>query len=88
MTINRVGSGVSPLSEYPQKGQNTNEAKVASKKVGDKLEISEEAKIKNSESVNASKLAMVDERIANGFYDKEEVISSVADSILKEIEGK
>lgn len=88
MTINRIGSGVSPLSEYPQKGKEINEAKAVSQKVGDKLEISEEAKIKNSESINESKLAVIKERIASGFYDDEEVIDSVADSILKEIDNK
>ena len=87
MTINRVGRGISPLPEYQQKGKNNTDAKSVSKKVSDKIEISEEAKIKNTEISDTNKLTLVKERIDSGFYNKEDVISSVADSILKEIRG-
>ena len=87
MTINRVGTGISPLPEYTQRGKNSNEAKAVSKKPSDKLEISDEAKVKSTEITDTNKLSLVKERIENGFYNKEDVISSVADSVLKEIRG-
>ncbi|MDA3860510.1 MAG: hypothetical protein PF445_04730 [Melioribacteraceae bacterium] len=86
MTINRVGSGISPLSDY-RNGKTTKDAKAVSVKASDKLEISKEAKVKSSEISDTNKLTLVKERIDSGFYNKEEVIGSVADSILKEIRG-
>ncbi len=87
MTINRVGSGISPLPEYQQRGKNNADAKSVSQKTNDKLEISEEAKVKNIEISDTNKLKLVKERIDSGFYDSNDVISSVADSVLKEVRG-
>jgi hypothetical protein len=53
-------------------------------KSGDKLEISKEAlKIKDG-SGELNKMDVVKSRIQSKFYDSDEVISSVADKILKE----
>jgi len=87
MTINRVGSGVSPLADYSQKGKKANDVAAISKDASDKIEISKEAKVKNAEISDTNRLTLVKERIDSGFYNKEDVVSSVADSILKEIRG-
>lgn len=87
MTVNRVGSGISPLADYAKKENSGKDAKVTSNIASDKLEISKEAKIKSLEIPNTTKLSEVRERINSGFYDKNGVISSVADAILKEIRG-
>ena len=87
MTINRVGSGISPLSDYSRNGKNTKDAKTVSNRASDKLEISKEAKVKSSEISDTNKLTLVKERINSGFYNSEDVVSRVADSILKEIRG-
>lgn len=66
-----------------------NQNKVSSKKEnprGDVFEISKEAKEliqKNKEA----RLEEIKEKIANKFYNSEEVINKVADKILNEIRG-
>ena len=87
MTVNRVGGGIPPLADYPKKGNNTKNSPSSTNVANDKIEISQEGKVKSLEISNPKKLAEVRERINSGFYDKEGVISSVADSILKEIRG-
>lgn len=87
MTINKVGSGISPLADFSQKGKKIKDATVISKDTSDKIEISKEAKVKVTEASNANKLALIKERIDSNFYNKADVVSSVADSILKEIRG-
>jgi len=87
MIINRVGKGIIPLADYSQKDRNTKSTNEVAKKNNDKLEISKEAKIKSTEISDTNKLTLVKERINNGFYNNSEVISSVADSILKELRG-
>jgi len=87
MTINRVGNGVSPLSDFSQKGKKTKDVTANSKETSDKIEIAKGAKVKSAEISDTNRLTLVRERIDNGFYNKEDVISSVADSILKEIRG-
>jgi anti-sigma28 factor (negative regulator of flagellin synthesis) len=87
MTINRVGSSITPLADYVQKGKGAKSAAVASKEASDKIEISKEAKIKNSEISDTSKLSLIKDRIDSGFYNSDEVLGKVADSILKELRG-
>ncbi len=87
MTVNRVGSGMLPVNEYVKKGSNSKDAKTTANVANDKLEISKEAKVKSLEIPNTTKLTEVRERINSGFYNKDGVISSVADAILKEIRG-
>lgn len=87
MNINKVGNGISPLVDYSQKERNVKNSKTVSRNNNDKLEISNEAKVKSTEISDTNKLTLIKERINNGFYNKSEVISSVADSILKELRG-
>ncbi len=87
MTINRVGSNISPLADYLQKGKGAKSTPVASKEASDKIEISKEAKLKNNEISDTTKLSLIKDRIDSGFYNSDEVISKVADSILKEVRG-
>lgn len=66
-----------------------NQNKVSSKKEnprGDVFEISKEAKelIQKNKEV---RLEEIREKIANNFYNSEEVINKVAEQILKEIRG-
>ena len=59
----------------------------AEEKESGKIEISKEAKIKSSEISDTSKLSLIKDRINSGYYNSDEVISKVADSILKEVRG-
>ena len=87
MTINRVGNGVNPLADYSQKGKNAKSSKATLNSPNDRIEISEEAKIKSSEISDPNKLNVIKDRIKSGYYNQEKVIGSVADSILKELRG-
>jgi negative regulator of flagellin synthesis FlgM len=87
MTINRVGSGISPLVEYSQKDRNVKNSPNITKSNNDKLEISAEAKVKSTEISDTNKLTLIKDRINSGFYNSNDVINSVADSILKELRG-
>ena len=53
----------------------------------DKLEISSEAKVMN-EKAEASKLDVIKQKVAQKFYNSDEVLSKVADKILNEINKK
>jgi len=57
-------------------------------KAKDKLDISPEAKLMQTSSLDASKLNTIRERIESKFYDKQDVVDQVASSILKEITGE
>jgi anti-sigma28 factor (negative regulator of flagellin synthesis) len=50
----------------------------------DKIEISEEAKALQSNSTD-KKLSEIREKIGSGYYNTDEVLQKVAESILKEI---
>ena len=54
-------------------------------KATDKIEISKEAKLLKSNSISEKDFSKIKERINNGYYNKPEVISKIADNILKEI---
>ncbi len=53
----------------------------------DKLQISKEAKVMN-EKVEASKLDIIKQKVAQKFYNSEEVLSKVSDKILNELNKK
>lgn len=57
-------------------------------KIEDKLEISEQAKILNKESLQSKKLATVKEKIQNNFYNSDEIAKKVAEEIYKELKVK
>ncbi len=50
----------------------------------DRLELSSEAKQINDDQLDLKKLDAIKQKIANKFYDSDEVIGKVADAILKE----
>ncbi|HRI46323.1 MAG TPA: hypothetical protein PK559_04390 [Ignavibacteriaceae bacterium] len=52
----------------------------------DKVEISEMAKQMQTEKIEIKNENLIKERIANKFYNSDEVINQVAGAILKEIE--
>jgi anti-sigma28 factor (negative regulator of flagellin synthesis) len=53
----------------------------------DKLEISNEAKLLQTNSAESKKLELIREKIANKFYDSDEVLGKVADKILEDIKN-
>ncbi|MCX6150710.1 MAG: hypothetical protein NTX22_09320 [Ignavibacteriales bacterium] len=75
----------------PQKFSDAETKKVNSNSVSakqvDKLEISEQAKILNEGKVASKNLEEIKLKIAKGFYNSDEVLSKVADAVLKEIKG-
>lgn len=50
----------------------------------DRLELSSEAKQIKDDQLDLKKLDAIKQKIANKFYDSDEVIGKVADAILKE----
>jgi len=58
----------------------------ASAKV-DKLEISEQAKLMSEGKVSAKNLEEIQAKIDSGYYNSDEILSKVADGILKDIKG-
>ena len=83
MDIKGIGnSNYSSFNEI-QKKQDIPNAKPV--KAADKIEISKEAKLLKSNSISEKDFSKIRERINTGFYNKPEVISKIADNILKEI---
>lgn len=78
-------SGITPKS-FVQKETKTSKSEKtgSSSKIEDKLEISNEAKLMSKEVKNE---ALIRERMANKFYDSDEVIDSVAKAILKDLDS-
>lgn len=83
MDIKGIGnSNYSSFNEIQRK-QETSAPKPV--KASDKIEISKEAKLLKSNSISDKDFSKIKERINTGFYNKPEVISKIADNILKEI---
>ena len=61
------------------------ESESKSSKIKDKLEISNEAKLKSEQVKNE---AVIRQRIQDKFYDSDEVIDYVANAIMKDISSK
>ncbi len=53
----------------------------------DKVEISEQAKLMNEEKVSAKNLEEIKAKIDSGYYNSDEILTKVADGILKDIKG-
>jgi anti-sigma28 factor (negative regulator of flagellin synthesis) len=53
----------------------------------DKVEISEKAKLMNEGKVSTKNLEEIKTKIDSGYYNSDEVLSKVADGILKDIKG-
>ncbi|MBU1101704.1 MAG: hypothetical protein KKA84_14990 [Bacteroidetes bacterium] len=78
-------SGITPNLFVSKESKTSKSEKTSSSsKIEDKLEISKEAKIKSSEVKND---ALIRDRIANKFYDSDEVIDYVAKAILKDLDS-
>lgn len=90
MDIKRVSSSqINQLNEAVKKQQRENPEvqNNEAKKSTDKLEISEEARVLLNKNVGAKDLEAIKQKVDNKFYNSDEVINKVADSILKEING-
>lgn len=83
MDIKGIGSSNFNSFNEIQKKQDAANPKPA--KATDKIEISKEAKLLKSNSISDKDFSKIRERIENGYYNKPEVVSKIADSILKEI---
>lgn len=57
------------------------------KNVGDTIEISDEAKVLISNKIDTKTFAAIQQKIQSGFYDSDEVLNKVADSLLKAIKS-
>lgn len=83
MDIKGIGNSNYNSFNEIQKKQDVSNAKPS--KPADKIEISKEAKLLKSNSISGKDFSKIRERIDNDFYNKPEVISKIADSILQEI---
>jgi hypothetical protein len=82
-SVSNTNNVYSP-QDVPVKGKDPNETQEI--KIQDKLELSEEAKnIQNSSNAQQSSLSQISDRVKNGFYNSDQVISKVADKIYQEI---
>ncbi|MDP4174349.1 MAG: hypothetical protein Q8933_10300 [Bacteroidota bacterium] len=54
----------------------------------DKLEISNEAKVLQSNNEKTKDLSVIQQRIKDNFYNTDQVVSATADAILKQIKLK
>ncbi len=88
MEINGVKNSFTPIppmgKDAVQEPQVQNETNT---KKADKLEISNEARMKQGQKTESQKTEEVIQNIEKGFYNKNEVITKVADSVLQEIMG-
>ncbi|MGD8777588.1 MAG: hypothetical protein PVH88_01355 [Ignavibacteria bacterium] len=89
MEINSVrNNGLNQVNDAYNTQNKVNQAEQGKKAPSDKIEISQEAKMLQTNKVSTKDFAKIQERINTDFYNSEEVINKVADSILKEIASK
>ncbi len=91
MDIKRVSSSqINQVNEAvkKQQQQNLDVQNKESKKSTDRLEISDEARVLLNKNVEAKDLEAIKQKVDKNFYNSDEVINKVADSILKEINGE
>jgi negative regulator of flagellin synthesis FlgM len=75
---------INPVNNNLYYTNNYNKVKNAEEKLpADKIEISQEAKILQKESLK--NLEQIRQKINSGFYNSDEVLNKVADEIMKEI---
>lgn len=86
---------IKPLTNNPYLNQNLPAKTSDSKKVDknsnqpkDKLELSAEALKLQNASGNDKKLEEIKNKVANKFYESNDVVNKVADKILKELKKK
>ena len=80
MEINRINNSYLRTTSVPK----NKPSEKSESKVGDKIEISNEAKIMSQQSAPTVDVAAIREKISNNFYNTDEVLSNVADKILQE----
>ncbi len=85
MDIKKISNSQYFTNETPKQKEKVSKSDAS--KTQDKLEISNEAKVMN-EKVEASKLDVVKQKIAQKFYDSDEVINKVSETILNEVNKK
>jgi hypothetical protein len=83
MEINRINNNYVRSSALLK---NKPAAEKTEAKVGDKIEISNEAKILQQQNTSTVDVAAIKEKIDNKFYESNEVYDKVADKILQEFE--
>jgi len=72
------------FSQTPSKVSKPNSSDSASKK--DRIEISSQARNIAKSELGSQRLEEIKQKLNNKFYDTEEVLSKVADAILKELD--
>lgn len=81
MEINRINNSyLRPATVQKNKPTEKSESKV-----GDKIEISNAAKIMQQENAPTVDVAAIREKITNKFYESSEVYEKVAENIMKEL---
>lgn len=79
--VNVVGETLKKADVEKKENQNSVAGKV------DKIEISEQAKLMNEGKISAKNLEEIQAKVKSGYYNSDEVLSKVADGILKDIKG-
>lgn len=77
-----------PFTENPNQVRKTEVKSSSDVKDKDKIEISSAARDLAKSDMASKKLEEIKQKIANKFYDSEEVINKIADAILKELKEK
>lgn len=82
MQVKGINNNV--FSQTPSKVSKPNSSDSASKK--DRIEISSQARNIAKSELGSQRLEEIKQKLNNKFYDTEEVLSKVADAILKELD--
>lgn len=89
MEINSVrNNGINKVPDAFNNQNKVNQSEQGKKAPGDKIVISKEAKMLQTNEVSPKDFTKIRERINTDFYNSDKVINKVADSILKEIASK
>jgi anti-sigma28 factor (negative regulator of flagellin synthesis) len=82
VNIKGVGNNLNRFTELYKKQEEATSRQAQQKT--DKLDLSDAAKKLKAEGVDPKRLTEVKLRIESGYYNSEEIISKVADEIIKE----
>jgi anti-sigma28 factor (negative regulator of flagellin synthesis) len=80
------GINNSVFSQTPSKVDKPGSTSSSSKK--DRIEISSQARDISKSDLGSQRLEEIKQKLKNKFYDTEEVLSKVADAILKELDNE
>ncbi|MEW6507358.1 MAG: hypothetical protein AB1432_06375 [Bacteroidota bacterium] len=84
MQIKGINNSV--FSQTPSKVDKPGSTSSSSKK--DRIEISSQARDISKSDLGSQRLEEIKQKLKNKFYDTEEVLSKVADAILKELDNE